>query len=315
VGWLSAFALVACVGDDTKPPVDSGTDGTVDATTDAQADAPSDAPQDGDAAVTNGKHAYVASFGGALYVYDTPLSATSTATVILKANFNTPSDVELVPGGLQLIVVDGGAQKLSIFNLPITSSSVAVTTISLDFAAVDGAFDSAGNFWVGGTGTKLEKFSPPFSNTSTPVTFTLPTPNAFGIAIGQNDNMFVGTAGHVYGFGVPDASVINPPVDNTHTATPTGIALNNGFFVSNFGSGVVDLYTGTFNNATTPTAVGGALLSQPTRGKFGNNGSLYVADATKGIVVLAPPQFTSGFTVPPNPDAGVSNMRGFTFGP
>jgi len=311
---LAGF-ITHCVGD--APPLqDAGNDATADVgTSDVVTDAPpSDAGQDADAG-GNGKHAYVASFSGAVYVYDTPLSATSTPSVILKANFNTPTDVEIVPGGLQLLVVDGAAQKISIFDLPLTSTSVAKTTISIDFAAVDGAFDSIGNFWVGGSGTKLEKFAPPFSNTSTPTTYTLPTANAFGIAINQNDAMFVGTAGHVYGFSAPDASVITPPVYNTHTATPTGIAINNGFFVSNFGSGVVDLYTGTFNAATTPTAVGGSLLSQPTRGKFGANGSFYVADATRGIVVLTPPNFTSGFTVPANADAGVSNMRGFTFGP
>ena len=317
-GFLALF-VTHCVGDTSSVPDSGGGDATSDvASNDVSNDTgpTTDAGGDADAA-TSGKHAYVTSFTGALYVYDMPLSAASVPSVILKANFNNPSDAEIVPGGLQLLVVDGAAKKISIFDLPITQGSVAKTTITIDFDAIDGAFDSAGNFWVGGFGNKVEKFSQPFSNGSTPSqTLTLPTSDAFGLAIQPpNDLMFIGTAGHVYGYFPPDASAPTPAVDNTNTAAPTGIALNNGVFVSNFSSGIVQLYAAPFNSNESPSSIGGSLLAQPTRLKFSGNGSLNVADAQKGIVVLAPPQFTSGFVVAPNPDAGIGNMRGITFGP
>ena len=313
-GLLASF-LTYCVGDSTVVPDAGGNDATTDVSNDVAN--PIDASSDGDAAATTGKHAYVTSFNGALYVYDLPLSATSVPSTILKANFNNPSDVEFLPGNTQLLVVDGATKKISIFDLPITQASVATIAFSIDFVAVDGAFDSAGNFWVGGMGNKIEKFSPPFSNNSTPSeTFTIPTNDAFGMAIANNDNMFVGTAGHVYGFvGTPDGGAPTPPVDNTHSASVTGIALNNGFFVSNGGGGRIDYYATPFNSNTVPSSIGGSLLQMPTRLKFLANGSLAIADSMKGIVVLAPPQFTSGFTVPPDPDAGIGDMRAITFGP
>ncbi len=319
---LTAF-VTRCVGDSTVV-TDAGSDATTDVSTkDAAGDVgPTDAGGDGDAAVAN-KHAYATNFSGALVVFDMPLTNGAKPTVVLTNGFKQPSDVEIVPGGLQLLVVDGAGgvgPKLFVFNLPITAQSVAVTAIPLDFEAIDGTFDLEGNLWLAGFGTKLEKFTPPLASTSTASqTITMPTGNLFGINVTSTDELFVGGTGHVYRIPLPsDAGTYDGGLDNTSVATPTGIAFNNqALFVSNFAAGVVDDLAMPVQSSTPATPVGAAVLTNPVRLRFTSGGTLGVADAVRGIVMLDGPAYNSAsVTVPAaGADAAVTNIRGICFGP
>ena len=321
---LVPILLLDCVGDSTTNDA-GGNDATTDVATDASSDVSDGGAGDGDAAAAS-KHLYAVNFSGtaSLLVFDMPVTSSSQPSVTLTANFKAPSDVELAPGGLQLVVVDGAGgvgSKVFIFDLPITSQSTAKIAFPIDFDAFDGTFDNEGNLWLAGVGNKIEKFTPPFTNTSTPSqTITMPTPGLFAINITNGDEMFVGGLGHLYRMSLPTDAGTYPDggMDNTKIAQPTGIAFNGNtaVFVSNFGMGEVDDLAVPVNSNTTPTAVGTTKLAGPARLRFTNGNVLGVADSKVGIVMLDPPQFNSATTTIPAVDGGaVHDVRGICFGP
>ena len=323
VGVALTALLVHCVGDSSVPD-DGGIDATTDTiTTDVTNDVlPTDAGSDGDADTAT-KHAYAASFNGALLVFDMPLASTSQPTVVLTSNFTQPSDVEIVPGGLQLLVVDGAGgngPKLFVFDLPITQTSVPKTAVSLDFQAVDGTFDNQGNLWLAGFGNKLEKFTTPLSSGQQPAqTVVMPTGGLFGINVTGSDDLFVGGNGHLYHLSLPSDAGVYPDggLDNQNVAAPTGIAFtNSALFISNLSGKVVDDLPAPIQSSTQPTSIGGAFLNQPTRLRFTSNGTLGVADGVRGIVMLDGPAYATANVIVPAVDGGpVTNIRGICFGP
>lgn len=323
VGVALTALLVHCVGDSSIPD-SGGVDATTDTiSTDVANDVlPTDAGSDGDAD-TASKHAYAASFDGALLVFDMPLTSTSQPKVVLTSNFTQPSDVEIIPGGLQLLVVDGAngnGPKLFVYDLPITQSSVAKTAVSLDFQAIDGTFDNEGNLWLAGFGNKLEKFTMPVSSGQQPAqTITMPTAGLFGINVTGSDDLFVGGNGHLYHLQLPSDAGVYPDsgLDNQNIAFPTGIAVNNNaLYVSNFGGKVVDDLPSPIQSTSQPTPLGGAVLNQPTRLRFTSNATLGVADAMRGIVMLDAPAYATANVIVPAVDGGpVTNIRGICFGP
>ncbi|HEY1957963.1 MAG TPA: hypothetical protein VGH28_20220 [Polyangiaceae bacterium] len=312
-----------CVGD-SDGPSDGGSDATTDVVvTDAATEAaPTDAGGDADADVAS-KHAYAANFSGSLLVFDMPLTSASQPTVVLTSNFKQPSDIEIMPGGLQLLVVDGAGgngPKLFVFDLPITASSVPVTAVSLDFQAIDASFDTDGNLWLAGFANKLEKLVLPLTTSSQPVqTITMPTGNLFGINVTSSDQLFVGGNGHLYHLTLPTDAGAYPDggLDNQNIAAPTGIAYTNqALLISNFSASVVDDLAVPIQSTTVPTPVGGTVLTSPTRLRFAPNGALGVADAVRGIVMLDAPAFNTASVVVPAQDGGaVTDLRGICFGP
>ena len=321
-GVLFLSVLIGCVGDSTTPVDAGGNDATSNdvAVKETGTDAAvSDAGSDADAAAAN-KHMYAASLsGGTLLVFDQPVTSTSQPSVVLPANFKAPSDIEIVPGGLQLVVIDGIAQKVSIFELPITSQSTATIAFPIDFDGVDSTFDNEGNLWIVGQSNKMEKFTPPFTNTSAPSqTITMPSTGLFGVNIENNDSLFVGGNGHVYKLALPTDAGAYPDggVDNTSVAFPTGIAFNNSaLYVSSISTGAVEDFAQPLQSSTTPTALGTTVLGMPTRLRFAPGGALGVADAKIGIVMLDSPQFNTASVIIPAGDGAVHDIRAICFGP
>jgi hypothetical protein len=345
VTLLAAAALLRCVGDDSSTN-DGGQDATTpDASSDAQ---PMDGSQDTGSDASAQSHVYAASFGtttapiytAALLVFDAPLTSASQPTAVVTNGFTAPTDVEMIPLNAQqgttqqLLVVDPGAKKVFIFDLPITSASTPTITLTLDFEAFDGAFDSVGNLWLVGSVSAVnlsgmgERFAPPFSNSSLPAqSFTVPNAaeGSYAIYVNTLDDLLVTTTpsistGHVYNIPTPfDASTPTPVEDNTSVVTPNGILLDVAaakVFVSSFQGGVVDEFGAPILTGETPTAVGSGALQYPARMALNAGGNLAVADTTKGLVVLASPTFTSAVvTVPPQfGDAGYS-YRAVMYGP
>jgi hypothetical protein len=312
LSFVCVSALFRCVGD-TSTPTDAGPDVT---TSDGAPDVVQNNDAGSDASASS--HVYAASFGpqaqAALVVFDVPLSNASQPVAVLTTGFKTPSDVEIFSssGNTQLLVVDPGVQKLFIYNTPVTSSSSPVVTIPTPgLNPFDAAFDSKGNLWLVGTSGLAARYAPPFSASSQPAqTFTIPnaTLGSFSITFNKLDGIFAGSTAtnqtaHVYAEATPfDAGVLAPMIDNTKVDTPTGMVFNangSGFFVSDQIHGIVDAFVTPLMNTTVPTAVGASALAAPTRLVFNASGNLVVADAMKGIVILAAPDFnTAPVTVP-----------------
>jgi len=122
-----------------------------------------------------------------LYVFAPPFTAAPTVTPTVTGAFYR----KIAISNSQLFVarVDG-AGGIDVYNLPLTSASVPLFTMTDVNIPEAVAFDSGGNLYVGNDGdATIRVFSPPFAARSTPsVTLTVGDPAnfaIFGIAIGK----------------------------------------------------------------------------------------------------------------------------------
>jgi hypothetical protein len=122
-----------------------------------------------------------------LYVFAPTFTAAPTVTpTVTGASYR-----KIAISNSQLFVarVDGTG-GIDVYNLPLTSASVPLFTMTNVNIPEAVAFDNGGNLYVGNVGdATIRVFSPPFAATSTPsVTLTVGNPanfGLFGIAIGK----------------------------------------------------------------------------------------------------------------------------------
>ncbi len=319
--------LWACVGSTVDPTGgggDAGSDVSADVAVDTgvTVDGGGDTGTDADAGPPAPAHVYVTNFanggpGGAVLVFEMPITSSSTPSVVLTKGLQGPSDVAIVPSGKEILVVDRGASKLLVFDLPLTASSAPVVTIPLDNAGMDdGHFDTKGNFWVGGLGGVVEKFDAPLTSSSTKsLSLTLPKGNAFAVTLDSSDNLYVGGYGNggIYVYAAPVTAQSTPAVTNTAYTFPTGLVAHQGtLFAVNYTPNKLGKFPSPFKNGSTPLALGS--VTSPERITFvGSN--LAVADHTAGLLVFAAPSFTTTSVVIPPSDGGIQDPRGVAFGP
>jgi hypothetical protein len=129
----------------------------------------------------------IVSNGNNLAVFAPPFTAAPTVTPTVTGAFYR----KIAISNNQLFVarVDG-AGGIDVYNLPLTSASAPLFTMTNVNIPEAVAFDNSGNLYVGNDGdATIRVFSPPFAATSTPsVTLTVGTPSSFaifGIAIGK----------------------------------------------------------------------------------------------------------------------------------
>ncbi|HTV74111.1 MAG TPA: hypothetical protein VME66_10430 [Candidatus Acidoferrales bacterium] len=119
---------------------------------------------------------------GNILVYAPPYTGAPTATVSTGLADVEGCAIDAVTD--QLAVSGIVASKVAIYNLPLTSASVAATTLSFTELEMVAA-DSAGRLYIGTNVPEVSVYAPPFSNASTPL-FSIPILNADNaMAFGQ----------------------------------------------------------------------------------------------------------------------------------
>jgi hypothetical protein len=174
----------------------------------------------------------------------------------------------------------------------------------------DVAFDASGRLYVSNfEQNKIDVFTPPFTNTSTP-TFSMATGTGpEGVDIDGAGNLYVANSTSA------TLTIYNAPLSGTSTAATTittGLARPIGVKLDVFGKlyvadntkGVVQIYTPPFTNTSAPT------VSVPLPGAWGifiDGGDLWASDSAS-IKEFVPP-FTSTSTAALTLSAGLTSPK------
>ena len=100
---------------------------------------------------------------GSLRSYALPLTATSTPVAAIPMNAAFAIGVNATT-----LAVTGLSGNVAFFTLPLTSTSVSYATFAGGLAGGTPLFAASGSLYQGGSG-RLNVYTPPFSNTSAPV--------------------------------------------------------------------------------------------------------------------------------------------------
>ena len=237
---------------------------------------------------------------GAVLQYSLPLNASSTP------NFTLPTETGVISVGVDAsgnLAVGNLAGATQFFTTPISAASVPSATFSNPAPAIGSyqiAFTNAGDMWVAGT-TRVNLFTHPFSNASTPSTFVTMGGlfGALGTALDNAQNLYVTNATAssnllVYAppyTGAPIATPIVPGASYRKlatTATQLFVA------VAGPGTGRVDVYNLPITAASAPAFSISAGTNLPEAVAFDAVGNLYVGNLGNSTVSVYNPPFTSG---------------------
>jgi streptogramin lyase len=168
---------------------------------------------------------YVANGGGpSVTIYNQPLSGASTANVTITTGLAGPTGLKHDGAG-NLYVADAN-NYVAIYNPPFSNASAP--SVKVPVVGVWGIFvDPTGNLWAVDRGDKkVEKFTPPFTNTSTP-TLTISTglTDPAYPALDGAGNLYVSNFGgpgsiHVY---LAPLSMASAPAFSLPSFDPNGI--------------------------------------------------------------------------------------------
>ncbi len=154
--------------------------------------------------------------GGGSQQYTVPISASSTPNFTVVSN-NVTCVAQDGSGNLAMGDFTG---QLSFFSAPLSGASTASATFANGAGTNDGqiVFTPAGDFFVSTAGTTVNKFTPPFSNASTPsqsIT-TAGMTAAIGVALDGAQNLYISDSG---GSG-SSIFVLAPPYTGAPIHTP-----------------------------------------------------------------------------------------------
>ena len=256
--------------------------------------------------------AFVANFnngtGGNLGVYTSvPLNGGSAPTFNLGSSngLSAPIAVRMDPGGKKIWVVDYGNRKVFAFDLPLTSNSMPMTTLTASAYPTDLRFDANGNLWVGEPAIgKIEEWTGPNPTGAPAKTLTAGSgsENVFSLAFDSNGVLYAGCTGTpmLYVFNTPASQTTASLTNANYGDSISGLAFNGGkLYVSSFG-GAVGYFTTPITATSTPKNITKVLYGwNPS---FSPQGELIVpGSAVNKVNFYSAPSFGSvAFTLQTN---------------
>jgi hypothetical protein len=260
-----------------------------------------------------------------IYVYDLPVSPTSTPAVTLLTAGNRAQNPCFDFAGHVYIPMEGDG-NIQVFTLPLAASSIqAFSLVAPGGFPEDCHFDPAGNMYIAGTNVPIYK-APVQAGAALGTTITDQVVGPFGVWTDSTGDLFVAETADITEYS-PFAA------GNTLLAKFGTIVGGNNFGVAIGPTGSlyvpngtarnqIDVYDPSFSNASTRNAAKTITVQTLTATNFltwvgfDRAGNLYVGasdDTTPAnhVYVLAPP-YTS-VTVDLN--TGVKTVRGMAIGP
>lgn len=234
------------------------------------------------------QHLYVSDDANNLYVYNYPVSASSTPSVTLSGTFEAGLAVQ----GNQLYAAHGA--QVQVFTLPLSASSTPSRTITLTSSALDIAVDSSGRLFAAENVSNVCCVDVVNPGGSSPA-YTLKNANVvtpFGLTIDAAQNLFLANSGSVGYFAAPVTSA-SAGISFGRDGFNEGIAADshdNLYVADGNGPGTLDIYNPPYSVSSSlvaSTTLGGTLEQMA----MASNDVLYVAAGgtlSQVDVVVAP---------------------------
>jgi hypothetical protein len=240
----------------------------------------------------NVQHLYVTDYGnpGSVFVFNLPLTASSTPAVTLLTTGNKPGNPCFDNAG-HIYVPMAGDHKIQVFALPLTATSTPAFTLSVTSTAEDCHFDSSGNLYVAeNLLNEDEVFKAPVTSSSTvnSALFNAALTRPWGVWTDASGNVFSSTA-HKAAIEFTPFPANVPTADfGPASSDQFGIAMSPGgsLYIANAtAAGVIDVYDPPFSNTSAKNA-GETITTSLTRYvsymAFDAAGNLYVG----GLVLI-----------------------------
>ncbi|HEV7485154.1 MAG TPA: hypothetical protein VGQ65_05690 [Thermoanaerobaculia bacterium] len=204
------------------------------------------------------QHLYVGddNVAGGVQQYTIPVSNASTPNFEVPANSVLSMAIN-ASGGMAVGLLGGNIQ---FFNPPLSGASVPAATFSNGGASDNGqiAFLPSGDFFAATSSTKVNRFSPPFTNGSTPSqTITVAGTAFIGLGFDAGQNLYLSNSAggsnlYVYAPPYTGAPVITPLIAGSAYRELT--IIGNQLFVGDVSGtlGKVDVYNLPLTIASTP---------------------------------------------------------------
>jgi hypothetical protein len=259
------------------------------------------------------QHLYVGNdnANGAVQQYNIPVSNSSTPNFVLTANNNVVALATNTNGGLLVGELNGNLQY---FNPPLSGGSVAAATFSNGGASNNGqaAFLPSGDFFAATVGNKVNRFTPPFTNSSTPSqTITAAGTSLIGLGFDSAQNLYVSNAAggsnlYVYAPPYTGAPIVTPIIPGVayRKLTIIGSQLFVNDVVGTFGK--VDVYNLPLTSASTPAFSITNGINTPEGAATDSSGRLYIGNLSNATVTV----YTAPFSAASTPVATVTASSG-----
>jgi hypothetical protein len=244
------------------------------------------------------QHLYVGddNVAGGVQQYTIPVTNSSTPNFTVPANSVLSMAINTA-GGMAVGELGG---NLQFFNPPLSGASVAAATFPNPGASSNGqiVFLSSGDFFAANGSTKVNRFTPPFTNSSTPSqTITIAGGSAIGLAFDSAQNLYVGNANgsnlYVYAPPYTGAPLITPAIPTAAYRQMT--IIGNQLFVNDVAGalGKVDVYNLPLTALSTPAFTITNGINTPEGAASDVSGRLYIGNLSNATVTVYTAPFSA----------------------
>jgi hypothetical protein len=238
------------------------------------------------------QHLYVGddNVAGGVKQFTIPVTNSSTANFTVPANNVLAMAIDATGG----MVVGELGGNLKYFTAPLSGASVPSATFSNGSSSGQIVFVPSGNFFAATTSNTVNRFAPPFTNSSTPAqTITLAAGSStFGLGLDSAQNLYVSST---TGAG-SNLSVYAPPYTGAPVITPVVVGafyrklaiIGNQLFVDDVAGtfGKVDVYNLPLTVASTPAFSITNGVNTPEGAASDLSGRLYIGNLSNATVTV-----------------------------
>jgi len=262
---------------------------------------------------------------GKIYVWNTPLNASSKPVVIVPTSGNVPYNMCFDNAG-HMFQTFRNTPEVFVYNLPLNNSSTPAFVLSMPGGSTDCHFDPSGNLYVAGTNTNnIAVFKAPVSSSSTiSSNITTNVNGPWGVFADANHVYVTNLTNTTMYSNLAGGNALQATFSTQHDNYGVIVGPTGDLFVSNvIAVNEIDVFHFPVTNSSAPDVSKSIMVQANTATRcityisFDTSGNLYIAgsddlDASFNHIYVYPPPYTAKSL---DLDASHVKLRGDQLGP